>query len=138
MNFSNKAKQDDTVVDLTPLIDVVFLLLIFFMVSTTFKAESKIVVDLPTSSDRSTSAIESVVELSLDRNGIIEYKGSILTIDELGDVLAAVTQGDKAKPILVRADQDVTHGTVVRVIDKARQNGFDRISVATRAIPSSN
>ncbi len=133
LKFQNQTVDDSQIqIEITPLIDVVFLLLIFFMVSTTFKAESKLVVELPKATLEQESTIEPLLTLSLDRNGILEYRGNVLTLEELGDALTALTKGDKQRPILVRADKEVAHGYVVAVIDRARESGFNKISIATR------
>ena len=132
MKFRDTPLLDDSQIDITPLIDIVFLLLIFFMVSTTFKAESKISVELPKASNNTETPIEPLVELSLDSNGIIEYKGNIIALESLGEILTTITEGNKDKPIMIRADRNVTHGVVVGVIDQTRKSGFGRISIATK------
>ena len=134
MNFQakNKFSDNDIQVEITPLIDIVFLLLIFFMVSTTFKAESKLSVELPQSSSQQERSVEQLIVLSLDASGVIEFKGNIITPEELVEVLGTLTDGDKERPVLVRADKDVTHGLVISVIDRIKRAGFRSISVGTK------
>lgn len=133
MNFKGTRQLDrGWEIDLTPLIDVVFLLLIFFMVSTTFKAESKLLVELPQASQRPPTEVEPLITLSLDKSGILEYKGNVFTASELADALKTLSGNDADKPVLIRADHEVQHGVVVSVLDTLRQSGFTSVSIATR------
>ncbi len=85
MNFKTKNKEELNL-DITPLIDVVFLLLIFFMVSTTFKHESEINIVLPTASNESVEIKENIIDIGLDMDGKIYINGKVLKNSEFGTI----------------------------------------------------
>ena len=125
------------VVEITPLIDVIFLLLIFFVVSTTFVRTSAIEVDLPDGSgvvDRVPAGIEVRVSAAGDYtvNGrAVPETGRAALLRTLG---GAVGQSADPEPLLViAADADARHDTVVRVMDAARELGLTKLSVLTEA-----
>jgi len=128
MRFS--AKEDTNIeVNLTPLIDVVFLLLIFFMVSTTFIYSNSIDVNLPAAKGDETSISENI-RVVLTQSGVINIDGA--AFDEK-DVLTQLTEMKKNKPestVIIEADKNVTHGRVVFVMDASRKAGFEKFAIA--------
>lgn len=135
MNFRSK-KRDDVSVDLTPLIDVVFLLLIFFMVSTTFTKETHLEIDLPESAAESSSseAVE-LIEVVVTANGSYSINGKSLINNQLQTLKRAIekeSKGDNSLPMIVTADASVAHEYVVRAMDAAGQLGFTKLSITTK------
>ena len=134
MRLRPHAKEDPTV-DLTPLIDVVFLLLIFFMVSTTFERESVLKVDLPEASavaDR--EELPDSLELIIDGQGRMYLNDQRLIDSEERTIRAAIEQlaGDNRDlPLILRADRETPHHFVVTAMDVAAQLGFLNLSIAT-------
>ena len=122
-------------VELTPLIDVVFLLLIFFMASTTFLRESSLAIELPQAAgDGSSSAPD--VEVRVDARGRYAVNGRLLPdsdLDTLRQALAAETGAGHR--VVVAADAQAPHQAVVRVLDAAGRNGLTDIRIA--AVPPS-
>ena len=134
MNLSSR-KKDDLDVNITPLIDVVFLLLIFFMVSTTFDRESKIevtlpeaAIDVPVNSEKDPIEVTVSSEGSFFVNGQRVVNSQILTLKQ---ALVKVANGRKDPPIIITADANATHQAVVTVMDAARQLGFVHMNIAT-------
>lgn len=134
MNLSSR-KKDDLDVNITPLIDVVFLLLIFFMVSTTFDRESKIEVTLPEAAiDVPLTTENEPIEVTVSSEGTFFVNGQrvvnsqILTLKQ---ALVKVANGRKDPPIVITADANATHQSVVTVMDAARQLGFIHMNIAT-------
>ena len=128
------AKKDDLDVNITPLIDVVFLLLIFFMVSTTFQRESEIEVTLPEAAIDAFVSDKSIVEITINAQGIYFVNGQRVLntqISTLKQALIKVAKGNKDPVIIVSADANTTHQSVVKVMDAARQLGFIHLSFAT-------
>jgi len=128
------AKKDDLDVNITPLIDVVFLLLIFFMVSTTFQRESEIEVTLPEAAIDAPVSDKSTVEITINAQGIYFVNGQRVLntqISTLKQALIKVAKGNKDPVIIVNADANTTHQSVVKVMDAARQLGFIHLSFAT-------
>lgn len=121
-------------VNITPLIDVVFLLLIFFMVSTTFERESEIEVTLPEAAIDAPVEEEFVIEVTINAQGTYFVNGQRVINTQtstLKQAMLKVAEGRQDPPIIVSADANATHQAVVRVMDAARQLGFVHLSFAT-------
>jgi biopolymer transport protein ExbD len=127
--------KEDPDVDLTSLIDVVFLLLLFFMVSTTFDRQALLEVDLPEASmveDR--AEMPESLELVIDNEGRMYLNDQRLIDSEARTIRAAMKQqaGDRRDiPLVLRADRLTPHHHVVTVMDVAAQLGFSNLSIAT-------
>ena len=136
MNFKTE-RRDEVNLDITPLIDVVFLLLIFFMVSTTFEHNSEINITLPTSSKEVTEAKPDAVNIGLDSQGNVYINDKALVNAQLETIKNALSEalvGLDEPPIIISADADASHQSVVRVMDAARQLGLVKITFATQEI----
>jgi len=134
MNFRNK--QEEVVdINLTPLIDVVFLLLIFFMVSTTFQKSSEIQIDLPEASGEVEEKKDFVVEISIDSQGRYYVNNRVLVDKSLATLKLAIRQtiGTHKNPqIVISADKNSTHQSVIIAMDAANQLGLSKFSLATK------
>ncbi len=133
MKFKRQIGQEVSV-NLTPLIDVVFLLLIFFMVSTTFTRESRLQLRLPEASGEAPISAEQILEIQVDQDGQYAIGGRVLSdtsLASLRKVLLSIAEGDLERPLLVSADARAPHQAVVRVLDAAGQIGFSKLSLAT-------
>ena len=134
MRLQHHTKEEPNV-DLTSLIDVVFLLLLFFMVSTTFDRQALLKVDLPEASlveDR--VEMPESLELVIDSEGRMYLNDQRLIDSEARTIRAAMKQqaGDKRNiPLILRADRQTPHHHVVTVMDVAAQLGFSNLSIAT-------
>ena len=132
MNFSATRPRPPMVLELTPLIDVVFLLLIFFMVSTTFVSEeSGLQVELPRSESRDLSPEGTDVALVMTADGNIQIDGKAVDLDELKLILKASAEQDPSTLVVVRADRSLEHGRVVEVMDLVRGLGLTHFAIAT-------
>jgi biopolymer transport protein ExbD len=135
MNF-RRPRRDEVGVDLTPLIDVVFLLLIFFMVSTTFIRETQLRIDLPEASGELQEIEDEVIEITVDRRGDYAVNDRLLVNNELATLLRAlrevVAERDPSSRVIITADANASHQAVVRAMDAAGQVGLSRISITTR------
>jgi len=124
---------------MTPLIDVVFLLLIFFMVSTTFEHQAMLRVDLPEASDVSDAADQPKgLELVIDKDGHFYLDDRQLVDARPATIRAALQEaaGDKRDmPLVLRADAQTAHHFVVTAMDVAAQLGFQHLSIATERVP---
>lgn len=128
-------------VNLTPMIDVVFLLLLFFMVSTSFIRESSLKVDLPEASGQALVEQESPIDIIIRANGEVLVNDTPmveLTRDALRDLLKT-TAGDNADPhIIISADANAEYQHIVTAMDAAQLLGFTRLTLATRQKTSEN
>jgi biopolymer transport protein ExbD len=128
-------EKEEPKVDLTSLIDVVFLLLIFFMVSTTFERESVLKVDLPEASAvEEREELPETLELVIDGEGRMFLNDERLLDSEARTISAAISQlaGDRRDvPLILRADRQTPHHFVVTAMDVVAQLGFVNLSIAT-------
>lgn len=134
MRFARRARQE-VEVNLTPLIDVVFLLLIFFMVSTTFTKETHLSIDLPEASSQSSRAADLQIEISITKNGDYAINGVALINSKpetLTNAINRVSNGDNAIPMIITADSSTPHQSVVTALDVAGQLGFTQLSITTQ------
>ena len=133
MKFARQ-KTNEVSLDLTPLIDVVFLLLIFFMVSMTFDRETVLNVDLPEASGEKTEADVKVLDIQISVEGKYAINDKPLINTELATLKKAmkkISDGDTSIPLLISADRSAPHHAVVRAMDAAGQLGFSKLSIAT-------
>jgi biopolymer transport protein ExbD len=137
MNLRPGHKEESVEVNLTPLIDVVFLLLIFFMVSTTFDRHAKLKVSLPESSMKATLQQNNPLVLSIDAKGnyfINDRQVVNKSLDTLKQAIQKTIGDDKAikdVALVLRADANTPHQFVVRAMDAASQLGLTKLSIAT-------
>ena len=134
MKLQARFKEEPTV-DLTSLIDVVFLLLIFFMVSTTFEHQAVLKVDLPEASTvEAPTDQEDRLELVIDDSGRMYLNDQQLVDSDARTLRAAFEQAageDRSLPLILRADRETPHHFVVTAMDVAGQLGFRNLSIAT-------
>jgi biopolymer transport protein ExbD len=119
------------IINVTSLIDVMFLLLIFFMVTSTFKNQPAINLVLPRAASAEDSPITPVV-LYLTADGTVYLNDKVLPPAELGPALKRIGAATGDQRIVVRADARAAHGDVVRLIDLVKESGFTRVSLSAR------
>lgn len=133
MKFQVQVKEDPEV-NITSLIDVVFLLLIFFMVTTTFEQQAALRVDLPEASAvQSTADQPERLEIVIDDEGRMYLNDEALINSDRRTIRAAFQQAardDRTLPIILRADRNTPHHFVVRVMDVAAELRFTNLSIA--------
>ena len=130
-----RAGSEDVQVHMTPLIDVVFLLLIFFMVSTTFERKSELDLRLPEANAERVERNPEGVEVSIDAAGRVYVNGQPLVDARVAGIRAALADfagGAPAAPLVIRADADTPYQAVVSVMDAAGQAGFVHLSLPVR------
>ena len=127
----NRAVRKDLSLDLTPMVDVVFLLIIFFMVSTTFiTLESGLPVELP-ASQTSEAQSSDLPTVTVSRDGQIFVAGTEVAESELVDTLRGVLASSGGDTVVLRADQSVQYGLPVRVMSLIQEAGARNIAIAT-------
>ena len=135
MQFRRQSNQDEQI-NLTPLIDVVFLLLIFFMVSTTFTKETHLEIDLPEASAEPATANEDLsIDITIQVTGDYVINVQALVNQQaatLQRALKKVTDGDNTLPLTITADANTPHQAVVRAMDVAGQLGFAQLRITTQ------
>jgi biopolymer transport protein ExbD len=134
MNLRPNREQEPLDVNITPLIDVVFLLLIFFMVSTTFDKQAQLKVKLPEASPSSEQVQTESIVLAIDAKGQYYINDKQLvntTIKTLKQALVKTMNDNKEIPVILKADAKTPHQAVVTAMDAAAQVGLTRLSIAT-------
>ena len=130
-----RAKREEEGVNLTPLIDVVFLLLIFFMVSTTFTKETHLSIDLPEAKGEAAENQPQQIEILIHPDGTYAVNGQTLVDKKLPTLLRALQSAGKDNtktPLIITADAATPHQAVVTAMDAAGQLGFVHLSLTTR------
>lgn len=130
MRFS-VSRRPDPVIDLTPMIDVVFQLLLFFMVTTTFISSQGIDVELPRSSAQVVLSDKKDVNIWMTTEGAVYVDEVPMTTAELRALLKRRAEADPNAQVVIKADQGVSHGRVVAVMDLARSLGLSKLAIAT-------
>lgn len=134
MQFRRQSKTEDSI-NLTPLIDVVFLLLIFFMVSTTFTKETHLSIDLPEGSGQPLAEQQQEIEILINADGSYALNGQNLVnrqLDTLKRALEKTANGNADRPLIITADANTPHQSVVTAMDAAGQLGFVHLSITTK------
>ena len=159
MQFRRQLREEESI-NLTPLIDVVFLLLIFFMVSTTFTKESHLSIDLPEASGEPQAEQGNGIEILINADGSYAVNGRALVNMERATIMSALNasvvggsssntastigadsnissqtasaKGIASTPLVITADAKAPHEAVVRAMDAAGQVGFVQLSITTR------
>ena len=137
MNFKSQRDNDEVNLDVTPLVDVVFLLVIFFMVATTFKHNAEINIVLPESTEELSEARPDAINIGIDARGNISIDDKPLLNAKMSTIKEAISEsavGLKEPPVIISADANATHQSVISVMDAARQLGLIRITFATLRI----
>lgn len=128
-------RREDPDINMTSLIDVVFLLLLFFLLSTTFDRQSEIRIDLPKASPEQEQATPDTVTLTIDAAGEFYVNGRHVVNRQLESVkraLRTVIAAGEKPPLVISADATTPHQAVVTAMDAARQLGLVHVSIATR------
>lgn len=135
MQFKRQVKAEESI-NLTPLIDVVFLLLIFFMVSTTFTKETHLTVDLPEAVGDLQPTVVDQIEIVVDAQGNYSVNGTMLVNKQLETLRKAIIDiaGDNTKiPFIITGDAKSSYQAVISVMDLAGQMGYTNLSLTTKA-----
>ena len=135
---ARKRRRSETTLEITPLIDVVFLLLIFFMIASSFSRagqnapQSDIELNLPKAVTGQKLDQKNQIVLYITRDGTLKVRGDKkLEGDNLEQKLKNLHKHNPKAAILIKADKDATHGRVVEVLDKIRQIGITRAQLGT-------
>jgi len=133
-----KKKRPEYLVDITPLIDVVFLMLIFFMVSTTFNASSSLKLDLPSSKAKAEQKKVEQVTVSINAKGSFYVQDEAVKDSDLRKRILNASKGDPKVRVILRADAETHHKRVVYVLDTLRGLGMSKVGIATVAPQDEN
>jgi biopolymer transport protein ExbD len=125
-----KVKDEEPRLGITPLIDIVFLLLIFFMVTSHFQVASGVSIKLPKVMQKTFHKDTEKITLIIDKEGSIYLMGKKIDLHKLSIELKGLVEKDGLVHLLIEADKDVKHGRVVQVMDLAKTAGVRSIIIA--------
>ncbi len=134
MNFRDGRREKASVaLEITPLVDVVFLLLIFFLLTATYVKNPSLDINLPKASIKQTANHNKEIGIAVKQDGEIRYDNEDVSIEKLEGILSAAYSENKDAIIVIRADKKSQHGRVVEVMDLAKKVGFAKLAIAIQA-----
>lgn len=128
-----RKKRIESPPDITPMIDVVFLLLIFFMISTTFINTPGIKITLPEATSDEIKTEKTTIRLAISNKGDVYIDDEKVSMEALGNIFASAAKEAKESIVIISADENASHGTVVKVMDSAKHSGITRLAIETQA-----
>lgn len=130
MRLRDRSRHDYTV-DITPVVDIVFILLIFFMVSTSFNVASGLKLELPTSHSQQQVNEKKELVVSITAKGQFYVQDEAVSDSDLRKRILNTTRGDPNMRVVLRADGRTEHRYVVRALDVLRGLGMGKVAIAT-------
>ena len=130
-----KPREDEIRLSIAPLIDIVFLLLIFFMVTSHFDVASGVRISLPKVAKRILNQEKNRITLVIDKSGQTYIEGEKVDMKALKERLKGLVREQGIFQVVIQADKDVRHGTVVQIMDFAKAAGAHSIVIAARWKP---
>jgi biopolymer transport protein ExbD len=130
MQLRDKARKK-VFINVTSLIDVTFMMLLFFMITSTFLEQPGIKLELPTARTTANAEPQEYV-LTIDKKGKLFLNRQPVTLVELEAEIRKVLPKMKDSALVLKADQEITHGLVVRVMDMARRGGVKKLIIGTK------
>lgn len=134
MKFQSERRAEPEL-NITPLIDVVFLLLIFFMVSTTFDRESQIAIELPEASGPQLETERFVLEIGVDSQGryfVNQQRIKDGNVETLMRAIRLKVEGNKDPQLIISSDKNAPYQAVVTAMDAVKQLGYTQFSLTTK------
>jgi biopolymer transport protein ExbD len=134
MNFrKDRGRRNIGALEVTPLVDVVFLLLIFFLLTATYVKNPNLDINLPKASLNQALSDKRDVTVAIKADGELRYDNTEISVESLEGVLRARFAEDQDVVVVIRADEGTRHGRVVEVMDLAKRVGFAKLAVAVQA-----
>jgi len=134
MNFtSNRKTKGIGALEVTTLVDIVFLLLIFFLLTATYVKNPNLDINLPKASSNQTTSHQKELTVAIKKDGEIRYENEQISMEKLNGILSARFSEDKSTIVVVRADEGAKHGRVVQVMDAAKKVGFEKLAIAIQS-----
>ena len=130
MNLRNK-RGSDVGIDLTPLVDVVFMLLLFFMVTSTFNVSTALKLNLPTSHSKYKDQHVKQVRVQINASDQLYVQDEKVSADDLRSRILNISKGDPNMPVIIQADANAHQKSLVLVLDTLRGLGMGKVGIAT-------
>jgi len=124
-------RRSSHIPNLTPLIDIVFLLLIFFMLTSHFVEDEGLSINLPEAESGVVIADDKTLQVVIDENGKLNYKGSVISLNKLEQVLIIDLKTAENKNVRIKGDKSIGFGQAIEVMDVVRQSGATGVEIIT-------
>lgn len=137
MKFRRTRYRDNLRMNLTPLIDMVFLLLVFFMMTTTFNRESQLEINLPQANASASITPAEMIRVVIDAEGHYAINDNVLVDNRLTTLIQALEQAaaNQSEPlVMISADQNATHQSVVQAMEAAKEAGLFKLTFEAQQI----
>lgn len=135
MNFQRRHSQEEPEINLIPMIDVLLVVLIFLMVTTTYAKFSELQINLPQATGDVTKEKPAQITVSVDAVGNYQINDTAINFSNVSNMAQALKQAAKGSPdtvIIINADAKATHQSVINVMEAGREAGLTRITFATQ------
>jgi biopolymer transport protein ExbD len=129
MARKHRSQEEEAGIDMTPMLDIVFIMLIFFIVTTSFVKEAGIEVLRPKAST-ATQQKNANIFIAVRENGEIWMDKRMVDVERVGANIERMLAEQPTDTVVIQADVEAKHGVVVKVMDQVKQAGIDKISVA--------
>lgn len=129
MSFIRKRSRRESIIDISPMMDMVFILLIFFIVTSTFTRETGIDVTKPKASSARELAKESIL-IGVTRQGTVHINESQVTLSSLQTILKQMMAESPDRPVIIVSDRDAPTGTIVDVLDECNLAKVRKVSIS--------
>jgi len=124
--------EGEATIDMSPLIDVVFILLIFFIVTTVFNNETGVEVDKPAKMASTTNLDRTSIMIAVTKGGQVYYNGRNVGVNGVQAVVQSLQSGsDEGLPLIIQGDQSAQHGVIMKVVGAATEAGVKSVSFST-------
>ncbi|WP_340679051.1 biopolymer transporter ExbD [Paraglaciecola sp.] len=130
MSRKVRVEEEDAAIDMTPMLDIVFIMLIFFIVTTVFVKEAGIEVNKPGATE-SMKPKNANIFIAVNERGDVWIDKHLVDVDTVRANLERLMAEQPSDVIIIQADKNAEHGVVVAVMDQIKAAGIDRISIAT-------
>ena len=129
MARKNKREDEEAVIDMTPMLDIVFIMLIFFIVTTSFVKEAGIDVQKPKAANASKKPSANIF-IAVRENGEIWMDKRVVDVERVSANIEKLLAEQPTDIVIIQADKGAKHGVVVKVMDAIKDAGIDKISIA--------
>jgi biopolymer transport protein ExbD len=130
---SRESRRELGSINVTSLVDIIFNLLLFFMLTTSFSESTGLDVELPEAAAADVKVAPEDLMVALTRTGEIVVRGEAVSLEELTEIFRRHKALGQRSAVIVQADHDVPHGRFVEVVDAAKREGLPRLGIATQS-----
>ncbi len=141
MNFQRGWRRDEPEINLIPMIDLLLVVIIFLVITTTYARFAELQINLPEAQGETAKEAPAKIEVDVDAGGNYRLNGNAVAfrgVDGLRESLQQAAGGQADPIVVISADARATHQAVIHVMDAARRAGFNRVTFVTQTNPDSS